>query len=216
VDDIIFSWEFTKACGPGVAWNYATVADMNRTAIDGGNAVIYYNVLSMFAKWWSGGLPMIPKHIWEAKFPDWNTTSFVPSTVRTYHPWEVKLDPETEVPGQPTEYLTEMIGTGAYIFPLGGWEKGTSIKLYANNVASWYLTEAEVEARCITSFWKYKGDASAKMASPYDKGRISGYDITLVTAHYGEDYAPCDFNEYGGVDALDFSLVTSNFGKVSG
>ena len=209
VDDIIFSWEFTKACGPGVAWNYASIADMNYTAIEGGKAVIYYNVLSMFAKWWSGGLPMLPKHIWEARFPDWPYGNFTPSSVRTYHPWEVTTN--YQVGGQ---NLTEAVGTGAWIFPSGGWISGTSIRLLANS--NFYLSTAAVNLNIDGNFWKYKGDATYKVAPPYDIGRISGADILLVMANYGLAYVPGDFNENGAVDVDDFYLVTGNFGKVSG
>jgi ABC-type transport system substrate-binding protein len=217
VDDIIFSWEFTKKCGLGVAWNCASIADMNHTAIEGGKAVIYYNVLSMFAKWWAGGLPILPKHIWEARFPDWNTPSFNPSTVRTYHSWEVKLnwtEGGVEIPGHPGEYFTELIGCGPWIFPYGGWTKGESIKLFANT--NYYMPPSEIENNVVHSFWKYKGDATARTPVPYDVGRISGADILLVIAHYAENYPACDFNENGVVDAEDFNLVTSTFGKVAG
>lgn len=112
--DVVFSWNFTKACSPRVAWNYAFVTDMNNSWVSGPNQVkIRYDVLSMFAKWWAGSLPIIPKHIWEGRFPDWNQPTFNPSIVRAYHPWEVEKVVSNET-------LTEMVGTGPWKYPLGG------------------------------------------------------------------------------------------------
>jgi len=169
----------------------------NCTKINDYTVNIKYSILSMLAKWWCGGLPIIPKHIWEAHFPDWNTGSFNPSTVRTYHPWEV----------QHNVTLTEAIGTGAWILPYNGWNKGSTITLDAN--AGYYLTYADVNNFIVNSFWKYKGDVNLD-------GKISGADILQVLAHYGEAYPPGDFNENGAVDANDLNLVTSNYGKVAG
>jgi ABC-type transport system substrate-binding protein len=206
--DVVFSWNFTKACSPRVAWNYAFVTDMNNSWVSGPNQVkIRYNVLSMFAKWWAGSLPIIPKHIWEGRFPDWNQPTFNPSIVRAYHPWEVEKVVSNET-------LTEMVGTGPWKYPLGGWIKGVTIELTA--FTDYYFNVSDVDALLVDSFWKYKGDATAKVSSPYDLGRISGSDILLLVANYGANYAPSDFNENGEVDAEDFSLVTSNFGKIAG
>jgi len=219
VNDIIFSWEFTKKCGAGVAWNYASVADMNHTEVTGGgDAVIYYNVKSMFCQWWAGGLPIIPKHIWETQFPDWNTLAFNPTTVRTYHAWTVPLN--QYVKGNPAlGNLTAAIGTGAWIYPYGGWVSGTSITLIANNADPYYLTETQVNNFIGDSFWRYKGDATAHESPAYDVGKVSGYDVLDVKNHYfgiGSYDAACDFNNDGFVNSLDFSLVERNFGKTSG
>jgi len=212
-DDVIFSWNFTKACGPKVAYNYAqiyyygAVADMyNCTIIDSTHVNIKYGVKSVFAKWWSGTLPILPKHIWEARFPDWNLPSFNPYAVRAYQPWMERL--------ASNETLTEMIGTGPWYYTYGNWTKGQSIQLYGWN--NYYLSPSEIDDRVTESFWQFKGDATAKEPAPYDVGKISGYDITLVTSKYDTDYPGCDFNGNGVVDAQDFSLVTSMFDKEAG
>jgi len=219
VDDIVFSWNFTKACGAGVAWNYATVADMRTSFVldrPTRRVEIQYNVVSMFCKWWAGGLPILPKYIWEAHFPDWNTPTFNPSTVRTYHPWEVKLN-ETEggveIPGHPGEYFSELIGHGPWIFPYNGWTKGESLKFYANT--NYYMPPAEIENNVVHSFWKYKGDVNGDL-------KISGADVLAVIAAYNSKpgdpnwNSSCDFSEDKWVGPDDLDLVTGSFGMVAG
>jgi peptide/nickel transport system substrate-binding protein len=210
-DDVVFSWQFTKACGSGVAWNYASIADMNSSdIIDATHVRIRYNVLSMFASWWAGGLPIIPKHVWEARFSDWNTTSFNPSGVRTYHAWETPLDGHAG--------LTEEIGTGPFIIPSGGWIHGQSITLNKNT--NYYLSAGDYDTLMVNSFWQYKGDASAHQTTPTDIGAISAIDGLLVRNHrtdLGRAYqAACDFDSNSAVDLVDFDLVLTNYGKVSG
>lgn len=216
VDDVIFSWQFTKKCGAGVAWNYAAVRDMNCswsvTNDTGSYAFIRYNKVSQFFLISAGGLPIIPKHIWESRFPNWNTTEFVPAAVRTYHPWEVKKI----VNGVE---LTEMIGTGPWIYPYGGWIKGQTITLNANE--GFYRTVEEINSDITDWFWKYRGDASAKYYTPgRDVGVISGQDIVLVVAHLEELGKPyksaCDFNSDGHVDFFDYEHVYAWYGKIVG
>ena len=215
-DDVVFSFLFTKACGAGVAWNYALVKDLNTTFIapdDPNKVVVRYNVISVFAVSWAGGVPIIPKHIWEARFPNWNTPDFNPAKVRAYHPWEVKMD--KLVPGTTDEYLTEMIGTGPWIFPYGGWTTGESIKLYANS--NYYLTQEEVDNFILDSFYTFKGDVSYKCIST-DIGRISGIDVGLIRLHWSETGSGlcADINGDGVVDDLDLGTVEWNFGLVAG
>jgi peptide/nickel transport system substrate-binding protein len=202
-DDVVFSWQFTKACGSGVAWNYALVRDMNSSWVSGVNQVtIRYNKLSMFFLASAGGLPMIPKSIWEGQFPDWNTTSFNPSTVRAWHPWTESLGGG----------LTKMIGTGPWIFK--EWVSGSHVKLDANT--NFYFTADDFDTLMINSFWKSKGDATALNATAYDIGRISGYDVTEVTKNWGTNAIWCDFDKSGKVDDIDLDLVNTNYGKVAG
>jgi len=211
-DDVIFSWQFTKACGAGVAWNYAMIADMNSSyIIDSTHVGIKYNVLSLFAKWWAGGLPIIPKHVWEARFPDWNNSlTFNPANVRTYHAWE------TPLAGHPG--LTEAIGTGPFIYPANGWTKGESIVLNKNT--GYYLSAADYDTLMVNSFWQYKGDASAKAPAPSDIGVISAIDSLYVRNHrtdLGRSYASyADFDSNGAVDLVDADLARTNYGKLAG
>jgi peptide/nickel transport system substrate-binding protein len=206
IDDVIFSWLFTKKCGAGVAWNYAFVRDINSVEkVDARTAIVKYNVLSVYAKWWAGGLPIIPKHIWEARFPNWNTPAFNPASVRTYHPWEVPK----------AGGLTEMIGTGPWKFPSGGWAKGQTIRLNANT--GFYDPTVVINNNVVTgadnviteSFWKFRGDATKD-------GKVTGTDIVQVMANYGVEWRQGDFDGDGQVDLDDFDLVTLNYGKEVG
>lgn len=95
-EDVKFSLEFTRDCGPGVAWNYPTVMDVENVTITGSNSVrVYYNVVTPWVLHWSGYMPILEKAIWMAantKF-GWGynpvTHTFVDSSkVRSYHPWE--------------------------------------------------------------------------------------------------------------------------------
>jgi peptide/nickel transport system substrate-binding protein len=219
VDDVVFSWQFTKKCGAGVAWNYAAVRDMNSSwsetdALGNKWAVIRYNKLSQFFLISAGGLPIIPKHIWEARFPDWNTTTFNPAAVRTYHPWEVKKTVGTED-------LTEMIGTGPWKFPYGGWVKGAGGTITLKAYGGFYRTVDEISSDITNWFWMYRGDATAKYYTPgRDVGVISGQDIVLVVAHLEELGRPynsaCDFNMDNHVNYADYEQVYAWYGQVVG
>jgi ABC-type transport system substrate-binding protein len=218
-DDVVFSWQFTKACGSGVAWNYALVRDMNSSWISGPNEVtIRYNKESMFFDLMAGGLPIIPKHIYEAQFPLWNTTSFVPSAVRAWRPWEEAYTGPNGIP------MTKLVGTGPWIFV--SWTHGETIRLDANR--NYYFNagqtgdwELDMWASMKESFFEYKGDASSMYTTPYDIGIVHGADIVLVTTGIVHNSTGtydkwCDFYEEGKVGLDDLDLVTFNYGKVSG
>jgi len=61
-DDVKFTYDYIKSL-PGVAWNYASVANYNKSIIVGNDIEVYFNFESALALRWAGGLPMVPKSV---------------------------------------------------------------------------------------------------------------------------------------------------------
>ncbi|MHA1710503.1 MAG: ABC transporter substrate-binding protein [Candidatus Freyarchaeota archaeon] len=203
--DVKFTIDFTKACGPGVAWNYPMVMDVNRTETpDDYTVEVYFNVVSCWALHWSGGLPILPKHIWEkitdAEGRTWTDPDWDPMCVREYHPWEVG----------------ELIGTGPWKFV--SWTKGESVLLTANR--EWYMTADEVEEIVTDSFHRvgdvnYSGVIDVTDLSMM--ARALGTDSTMTPGTGWDEWnEACDLNGDGKVDIKDLYLAGKNYGKVSG
>jgi peptide/nickel transport system substrate-binding protein len=99
-------------------------------------AVVYYNVTSFLALHWIGGIPMLPKHIWET-YED-------PTIAR---PWE---DAHPTVPG-----MTKLIGTGPFIFKeyrIGEYVRLTRNPNYFNRIETIFppqITALEEEAAAL-------------------------------------------------------------------
>jgi len=97
-DDVKFSIEFTKACGPEVAGNYESVKDVVDVLVSGNNVTVRFGVVSYWAARWAGFLPIFSKNIWLAAnntfgwgygTPDWD-----PEKVRgyaSYATWDLAI-----------------------------------------------------------------------------------------------------------------------------
>ncbi len=213
--DVAFTIDFNQACGSGVAWVYVNVADVNRTNIvDPYTLEVYFNVESWLALHWIGGLPIVPKHIWETITdaegdtwwigdypdgqvnPDWDSSS-----VREFEPWETP---------------NGMIGTSAWVFE--DWTPGETVLFSANR--DWFMTADEVEAILFDAFHRV-GDVN------YD-GVIDITDPSIIARALGttpssphgtgwDQWNPdADLNGDDVVDLIDLFLVGLNFGKVTG
>jgi ABC-type transport system substrate-binding protein len=202
-EDVEFSINFTKACGPAVAWTYSSVEYVNRTNVihnaTGNYVEVYMNVKSMFALQWIGGLAIIPKHIWEEQFPDWNTPGWNSMPVRSWAPWTISYTVG--------KAKTKCFGTGAWVFK--EWSHGNYISLEA--FTNHYYTPSELEGKLEDSFWQFMGDVNKNH-------RVDGFDLAkMAAALYPGGYdESCDFDKDHDVDSKDLYVLEINFGAVMG
>jgi peptide/nickel transport system substrate-binding protein len=206
VADVEFSINFTKACGPAVAWTYSSVEYVNRTEIINGTALaVYMNVKSMFALQWIGGLAIIPKHIWETQFPDWNTPGWNSMPVRSWAPWTISY-----TVGQAK---TKCFGTGAWVFK--EWSHGNYISLAA--FTSHYYSPETLEARIKDSFWQFMGDVNKNLVvEGLDHARMVKAMAPLQPLDPDCDISGPAGKPDGKVDAYDYHVLEMNFGAVAG
>jgi ABC-type transport system substrate-binding protein len=210
--DVVFSLEFTRHCGSGVAWNFAAVQNLNETFVDPADpnkVVVKLNVLkSVTGQEDPGFLPIIPKHIWETQFPDWQswynetTGEWVDVSVRLkVRDWKPYKESWT---GPNGISMTKMFGTGAWIFKQ--WISGESLSFVRNT--NHYFTVQNVRDLVSHEFWKYMGDVNKNLV-------VDGTDLARLHASWSSGvYDPdCDFNEDGAVNATDHFLLSKNFGR---
>lgn len=217
-EDFVFSLEFTRHCGKGVAWTFPAVQYLNSTWAEGNKVIVRLNIAKPLTGVEDPGmLPIIPRHIWEAKFPDWQDwfnettgewTPFVPgvgrAAVRDWKPWEEPHPIYNATNPHPTNgILTKAIGTGAWIFDTH--VKGEYIALHANRL--YYKTQTQVEADIKEMFWAGMGDANKNMI-------VDGADLAMIhlcwpPLPYNSE---CDFNKDGVIDELDHLRIIGNYG----
>jgi len=219
--DVVFTYKFTFHCGSGVAWNFAAVQKLNDTYVDGNKVVVKMNVLKpLTGQEDYGMLPIIPKHIWEAKFPNWEdwynetTGEWAPlserEVVRNWNYWTEEHPVYNSTNPHPIYgVMTKMIGTGAWVYK--SWLAGESLAYLANQ--GYYKTADSVELTAKTHFWKYMGDVSFNF-------KVDGTDLTRVLAEFGHTGSgiidkDCDCNSDNKVDELDHFLVVKNYGRTA-
>jgi hypothetical protein len=206
--DVNFSFYFQKDCGPGVAWNYPSLASFDHcTVYDATHVAVYYNRKSALAVQWAGGLPMLNRDVW---LPLWNTSdSGWRMKVKTY-------DPTTQ--DNNNNGLADLYedGTGAWIFK--DYVRANYVTLNANSY--YYLNQTYV-ANALHQMFHESGDVTYN-------GEISVLDLALMARAmftnstwihgFGWDmYNPdCDLNGDGQINILDLATVTANYGKTMG
>jgi len=213
-EDVVFTYKFLFHCGKGIAWNFADVQYLHDAWVDPENSSIVhiqYSIYSpLLAPEWAGFLPIIPKHIWEWKFPNWEdwydeeTGEWAPeeerAVVRDWHPWE---EDHPTVSG-----LTCAIGTGAWIFK--SYVEGEAIHYEA--YTGHYKTADDVRDEVYHQFWKGKGDANHNFV-------IDGEDVLLIHEAWlsqpgDPNWNPdCDFDGNGIVDHADHYKCLKNYGQ---
>jgi len=205
-DDVKFTIDFIKKCGPGVAWNYVLVEDVNSTiVVDDYTIKVRLNSLSYWGLHWIGGLPIMPKHIWEgvtdSEGRTWTDPDWDPMAAREFHPWEVE---------------NGMVGTGPWIFV--NYVPGESVLLKANR--NYYRSADEVEAIVKEAFHgigdvDYNGVIEITDLSMI--ARALGTDSSMPEGTGWDEWNPaCDLNNDGKVDLKDLFLAGQNFGMVTG
>ena len=211
--DVAFSFEFTHHCGSGVAWNFAAVQNLNSTGVDGNVVWVKMNVAKpLTGQEDFGFLPIIPKHIWETEFPDWQTWfdettgTWAPLTTReVVRNWQYWTEPWT---GPNLIPMTKALGTGAWIFK----EHVAGEQLTYDRYTGHYKTAATVATIVANDFWKYMGDVNRNF-------RVDGTDLSRLDLAFGTQFPPsdpeCDFNGDLKVDELDHLLLSKNFGRMA-
>jgi ABC-type transport system substrate-binding protein len=201
-----FSIDFIKQCGPGVAWNYPLVMDVNSTTIvDDYTIKVRLNSYSFWGLHMVGSLPIIPKHIWEgikdSQGLTWTDPDWDPMSVREFHPWEA---------------ANGMVGTGPWIFQ--SWVTGETVLLKANR--NYYRSASDVE-KIIDNAFHGVGDVDYnRLIDIKDLSMIAralGTDSSMPKGTGWDQWNPaCDLNNDGKVDLKDLFLAGQNFGMVTG
>lgn len=220
-DDVKFTIEFTKACGPGVAWLYVSVMDVHHVEIVDNQIVVYMDVLSYWALEWIGLLPILNKDLWmaaNAKY-GWGYVEGMMDhklftkrmMVREYHQWKADANDNGIID------LKED-GTGPWIF-----------------VEADPLLEEHVALKAFREFHKsqtwvseFLGEAFRKAGDVNLDAKIDITDLSLIARALGTtpDSPPgtgwdqwnekADLNNDGKVDIDDLVIAGKNYGKVGG
>jgi ABC-type transport system substrate-binding protein len=202
--DVQFSFDYQKACGPGVAWNYPSLAQYDHCEVyDNTHIAIFYKKQSCWAYQWAGRLPIINPDIW----------SYVPAgaAAKKYNP-----DLEDRNGDGVTDLKED--GTGAWLFQ--SFFRGNWITYEAD--PSYYLSTAYIQGRIAEMFHVGAGDVNRD-------GIVSMYDLDLMARAAGTNsgmlpwgtgwyqYNPdCDLNSDGVVDYLDVLVPSMHYGDTSG
>lgn len=214
-DDVVFSLNFTRNCGKGVAWNFAGVQYLNKTWAEGNKVIVRMNVAKpLTGQEDPGFMPIIPKHIWQAKYPDWQswynektgTWSDARFAVRDWTFWTEPHPVYNATNPHPTNgVLTKAIGTGEWIYD--SRTVGQYISFHANKM--YYKTHESLLNDVKDMFWSGMGDANKNM-------KVDGPDLAMIHACWPPSaYDPdCDFNKDHVVDGTDHFITAKNYGRL--
>jgi len=199
-DDVAFSFNYTKACGTGVAWNYPLVEKLDHVTVNGWNVTVYYSKKSAWAFLWAGGLPIINPDIW---------SNVEPSSAGTEDPTVSDVNHDG---------VTDLIedGCGAWIYTA---KTDTSVSLVADQ--QYYLSADYISTRLGQMFHDGAGDIDSNgVVNVKDLGamaRALGTNINMTNGTGWNQYNPnCDLNHDGVIDLTDLAVVTTNYGKTMG
>lgn len=226
-DDVVFTLNFKKACGSGVAWEYPDLKYIYQVIKkDQWTVEVKYNYESVFAPDIAGFLTYIQRDLWmaaNAKY-GWNydetSATFTPASnrllVRDYHPWTDDAN---------TNGIIDIKedGTGAWVFV--EYKKGDYVKLSANT--NFYRTQASIEADIKSMFHWGVGDIN-------ELGSVDIPDLFLIAkawhttpasggspGAWGAWNSACDIAKappatFEYIDVWDLSKASANYGKVVG
>lgn len=202
--DVKFSFDFQYACGPGIAWLYPNLANLNKTVVNSLYSVsIYYNKKSAWAFQWAGGCPILNNETWGLLTPG--------IAVKTYDPVTADIN------GDGVADIKED-GTGAWMFE--DYATGSYVKLSRDD--NYYLGDTNIADRLKEMFHIGAGDVDRSTdVNILDLGYLARSLGTFTgNCTHGTgwgDYNPdCDLNSDGMVNALDSAQVTTNYGKTMG
>lgn len=191
-EDVKFSIEFTKACGPGVAWGYSEVEPVIRvdTAIDDAalgprDVKVYFSDPSYWALHWAGFSTIMNKNVWMEANADlgWGYTRGMTNfnlftnraLVRMYNPWEVDSDSDGT-----SDFIED--GSGPFVF--GNWaprpgpiSAATSISLTAFN--NYAISANNIEA--------FKNWAFHMIGDTDEDGDVDSVDGLAIQRALGTD-----------------------------
>jgi len=213
-EDVKFTVDFLIACGPGIAWSYTSVTDVNSVDIIGGNVRVRMNSESVWAEQWIGGLPILKKDLWgkieDAAGKTWTDPGFDFMAVRTYDPAKDDADKNGVAD-------LKQDGCGPWVFE--NYVLGTYVSLTANT--NYFETQASVDSK-ISNMFHGVGDVDGD-------GVIGIKDIGLILRAFGTTPATggtpgawgawnsaADLDKNNAVALKDLTIAGRNFGLVVG
>jgi ABC-type transport system substrate-binding protein len=230
-EDIKFSIEFQKACGPGVAWSYSSYAPIIRVDTQADDATlgprdakVYYEYGSYWAVHWAGFSYILNRNVWmrASSNLDWGytrgMTDFNAFTnrmdVRNYQPWLYDGDGDGIM-----DYKED--GSGPWVFqsyaPAGPIDVATS--LYLSAFTNYILPQSAVSG--FTS-WAFQmiGDVNLDGSIDAVDGqaiqKALGTDSTMLP--WGtdwDDYNPATDINTGTWDMINHIPLTQGDGDVN-
>ena len=240
--DVKFSLEFQRACGPSVAWLYSELEPITNVDTSAEDPLlgpldirVYFSTASYWALHWAGYVPILNRNVWMAAnvFYGWGyiagvmDPSLFPSSqmVRNYNPWAVDLDTDGD-----SDF--EEDGSGPWTFqsytPIGPISDATSISLSA--FSGYAIPQAAISDYLSWSFWLI-GDVNLDgLIDPGDGLAIQKAFGTDTTYPFGTDwdqynhYADINYGAWdmvnqepaingdGFVDSEDYAKWSMNFG----
>jgi len=204
VDDVWFSFNYTKWMGPGIAWSYISLEAMveqelrilNSTAVS--VPFLYKNA---WAAQTAGGIPIVRQSIWQ------NVTQ---AECRNYDP---AVDDEN------ANGVVDIYEDGCGPFEFVEWVAYNYLTLKADT--DFYLTQTYVENLLKDLFHYGAGDVDENgVVAIRDLGYMQRALGTTSGDPAGDDWeqynSNCDLDSDGDVDALDLAVSTTNYGKTKG
>lgn len=231
-EDVKWGLEFTRDCGPGVAWNYMGVKDIDHVdtkaedpTLGDLDVKVYFKTGSYWAVHLAGFLGIPSRKIWTAADEtigwgyDPDTHTFVDRfKVREYVPHEQDLyDATTQGAGSDGIVDLAQDGTGPFKFVAvtGIWE---TIDLEA--FREHHLSQTEVEEYLSDAFWAAGDTNRDRVVDIGDMQVIARSLGTNSTWTHGTDwnqYNPdADLNSDDKVDATDLGMAGRSYGKSAG
>jgi hypothetical protein len=231
-EDVKWGLEFIRDCGPGVAWNYMMVRDVDHVDTKAEDATlgdldvkVYYTTGSYWATHLAGFLEFPSRKIWTAADEtigwgyDPDTHTFVDRMkVREYRPREQDLyNAATQGAGSDGIVDLAQDGTGPWKFVgvTGIWE---FIDLEA--FRQHHLSQAEVESYLSDAFWSVGDTNRDRIVDISDMQVIARSLGTDDTWTHGTDWdqynVDADLNSDGKVDATDLGMAGRSYGKSAG
>jgi ABC-type transport system substrate-binding protein len=210
LDDIKFSFDFQKACGPGIAWGYPSLASYNSSVTypTENKIRINYNRKSAWAVNWAGGTPIIRNAtwsiLWDEGNPNWRMN------VKNYNPQDQDLN------GNGLEDLFED-GCGAWVYQ--GYVQNEYVTLRACDY--YYIDQATITTRLGQMFHEGAGDVdSDTVVDTKDLGYMARAmfrdENGTIGTGWNQYNIQCDLNLDGIVDTKDLGYVTTNYGRTAG
>jgi len=231
-EDVKWGLEFIRDCGPGVAWNYAQVSDVDHVdtkaedpTLGDLDVKVYFTTGSYWAAHLAGFLEFPSRKIWMAadETIGWG---YNPDThefedrlkVREYRPWEQDIY-NAATGGAGSDGIVDLAqdGTGPWKFVgvTGIWE---TIDLEADR--QHHLSQTEVESYLSDAFWSVgdtNRDRVVNIADMQVIARSLGTDDTWPHGTDWNQYNPdADLNRDGDVDATDLGMAGRSYGKSGG
>jgi hypothetical protein len=244
-EDVKFSLEFYRDCGPGVAWGYSAVADLVNVTVttpgEGGSVRVFYETGSAWATHLCGYAEIMNRRIWlnASAYYGWGYNPTQPPAarwpnassslaVRDYLHYQMDAyDPNDSEPGPDGTVDLAQDGTGPWVFVgIGGtWE---TIDLMA--FRDHHMFQDDVENFLEAAFndngnVNYAGSVNSY---PETDRSINEFDMIKVDyamftnssntpgTAYGEFNADADFNDDNKVNVVDLTTAGANYGTKGG